>query len=83
MDLNTILIVVSAILGIVATVWGVGFQKIKGKLKAVAVLVKEAYEVVAKVAEILEDDKISPDEIEELKKEAADVKAAFFALIGK
>jgi divalent metal cation (Fe/Co/Zn/Cd) transporter len=75
--------IVSAVLGLVAVVAGGFWLKAKGKIKAAADLFKEAYEVVAKVYEVLQDDKVSKEEVAELKKEVSDVSAAFKALIGK
>jgi Tfp pilus assembly protein PilO len=80
MDVWTI---VSAALGLVAVVASGFWLKAKGKIAAIGTLVKEAYEVIATVHEILQDDKVDKAEIEELKKEAADVANAFKALIGK
>jgi len=80
MDLWTI---ISAVLGLVAVIAGGFWLKAKGKISQAATLIKEAYEVVAKVNSILEDNKIDKAEVEELKKELVDVKAAFKALIGK
>lgn len=73
----------SVVLTGVAIVAGGFWLKAKGKLSQVANLVKQAYEVVAKVNEILADNQINKDEIAELKKEAQDVKDAFKALTGK
>ena len=78
-----VLTIVSVVLGAVAVIASGFWLKAKGKLSQVADLVKQAYEVVAKVNEILEDNAIDKTEVEELKKEAQDVKDAFKALIGK
>lgn len=75
--------IVSAVLGLIAVVAGGFWLKAKGKLKHVADLVREAYEVVQKLYTALEDDKVTKEEVAELKKELADVKAAFLVLIGK
>jgi len=83
MELETILTIVSAILGVIALVAGTFWAKAKGKLGAVANLIKQAYEVVNKVFVILEDNTISKQEVEELKKEAQDVKDALKVLLGK
>lgn len=76
-------VIVSAVLGVVAVVAGGFWLKAKGKLAQIASLVKEAYEVVAKINEVLADDKVEKSEVEALKKELADVKDAFKVLIGK
>jgi divalent metal cation (Fe/Co/Zn/Cd) transporter len=83
MELETVLTIVSAILGVVAMVAGGFWLKAKGKIGLIANLVKQAYEVVNKVFLILEDNTISKQELEELKKEAQDVKDALKALVGK
>ena len=75
--------IVSAVLGLVAVVAGGFWLKAKGKIAAVANLIKQAYEVVAKVNAVLEDNQVSKAEVEELKKELRDVKDAFKALVGK
>lgn len=75
--------IVSAVLGLVAVVAGGFWLKAKGKIAQAATLFKEAYEVVAKVYEVLEDDKVDKTEVAELKKEVGDVGAAFKSLIGK
>jgi len=80
LDLWTI---VSAVLGLVAVVAGGFWLKAKGKIAAVAELVKQAYEVVQKLHEVLADNKVDKAEVEALKKELNDVKVAFKALIGK
>jgi predicted metal-binding transcription factor (methanogenesis marker protein 9) len=80
MDVVTI---ISIVLGAVAALAGGFWLKAKGKLSQAANLVKQAYEVVAKVNEILEDNAITKDEVAELKKEAQDVRDAFKVLIGK
>jgi len=75
--------IVSAVLGLVAVVAGGFFLKAKGKLKQIADLIKEAYEVIAKVYSVLEDNKVDKTEVAELKKEAADVVKALKVLLGK
>jgi len=78
-----VLTIVSVVLGAIAVLAGGFWLKAKGKLSQAATLVKEAYDVVTKVNEILEDNTITKDELVELKKEAGEVKAALYALIGK
>ena len=74
---------VSVIIGGIAIVASGFWLKAKGKLKQITNLVKEAYDVVATIDEVLADDKIDKAEVEELKKELGEVKVAFFKLIGK
>lgn len=75
--------IVSAVLGLLAVVAGGFWLKAKGKIAQVGGVLKEAYEVVAKLHTVLEDNTVSKAEVAELKKELADVKTAFFELIGK
>jgi len=83
MDLNTILLIVSGALAVVAAVAGGGYKKVKDKIGQVANLFKQTFELVEALLKALEDNTVTPEEVELLKKEAADVKNAFFALIGK
>jgi len=76
-------VIVSIVVSGIAALAGGFWLKAKGKFSAIGSLLKESYEVVAKVNAILEDDKITKEEVEQLKAEAEDVKEAFFALIGK
>jgi len=75
--------IVSAALGLVAVVAGGFWLKAKGKIAHVADLVKQAWEVVAKLSSVLEDDKVSKEEVDALKKELNDVKVAFKVLLGR
>jgi divalent metal cation (Fe/Co/Zn/Cd) transporter len=75
--------IVSAVLGLVAVVAGGFFLKAKGKIAAVGNLIKQAYEVVAKLSAVLEDNKVTSEEVAEMKKELQDVKDAFKALVSK
>ena len=75
--------IVSAVLGLVAVVAGGFWLKSKGKIALAADLIKQAYEVVQALHLALEDNKVDKAEIDNLKKELADVKGAFLKLIGK
>lgn len=80
LDLGTVISVI--LTGI--TVFAGGFWlKAKGKISKFVKLFFEVYEVISKFESALSDDKITKDEIEALKKEAADVKAAFKDLVSK
>jgi hypothetical protein len=57
--------------------------KAKGKLAQIAKVVKEAWDVIEHVRLALEDDKITKEEKEAIKKEVEELKGAFKALIGK
>jgi hypothetical protein len=97
MEQGIILTIVSALLGGAALIFGGKLEIVKRKFNQVKVLLKEAYEVVgkinavlSKISEILEDKKITPEEVvefkavlTEFKNELLDVKVAFLKLIGK
>ena len=79
-DVGTI---VSLVLGIVAAVAGGFWLKAKGKLAQVRDLIKEGADVVNVAVDAVGDDKLTPEEIESIKKEAKEVVVAFKALIGR
>ena len=97
MNLETILTIVSALLGGGLLVFGGKLEIVKRKFNQAKSLFKEAYDVIGKVnvilnkiSEILADGKITPDELTEFrtllvefKNELIDVKVAFLKLIGK
>lgn len=80
LDLSTIITIVVAIVGTFA---GGFWLKAKGKLSKIIKLGSEAIEVANTLNKALEDDKITKDEINQLKKEVADVKAAWKNLTNK
>ena len=80
MDVGTI---ISLVLGVIAAVFGGFWLKAKGKLGQIKNLVKEASDVITVSVGALDDDKLSAEEIAAIKKEAAEVVAAFKILIGK
>ena len=80
MEVSTI---ISLVLTVLATVAGGFWLKAKGKLKQIKTLVKEAVDIVTVAVDALEDNAISNDEIENLKVQVSEFKAAFKALIGK
>jgi len=82
MDLN-VATIVSLVLAAISIFASVFYLKAKGKVTQSYLLGKEALDVVKTVVDALEDDTVTDEEIAALKKEAADVKAAFLALIGK
>jgi len=57
--------------------------KAKGKLGKVKDLARETYELVDTAIAAVDDNKIEKSEVEAIKKEAQDVKAAWQSLIGK
>lgn len=83
MELNTILIVISAILGVVGIVLGNHWLKAKGKLNEVKNLSKESFDLIKVAIEAIEDDKITPDEVQKIKDEALEVRTAWRVLIGR
>ena len=83
METSTVLTLVSVGLGLIATVAGVFWGKARGKLKQVVNLFKQVYELVDAVFKMIDDNTITQEELDTLKKEAADVKDAFKALLGK
>ena len=83
MDLDTILMIVSAVLAIAATIFGAKFDAVKKKFTQVKDLVKEGTDVVQVAVDAIADNNITPEEAEAIKKEAQEVIGAFKALIGK
>ena len=80
MELEVILTVAISVITLVA---GGLWLKAKGKLAQIVTVVKEAYDVIEHVRLALEDDKITKEEKEGIKKEVDELKGAFKALIGK
>jgi hypothetical protein len=83
MDLDTILMIVSAVLAIAATIFGAKFDAVKKKFTQVKDLVKEGTDVVQVAVDAVADNNITPEEAEAIKKEAQEVIGAWKALIGK
>lgn len=75
--------IITIVLGVVTTFAGGFWLKAKGKLSKIVKLVFEAYEVVAKIEAALSDNKLTKEEITDLKKELQDVKAAAKDLVSK
>ena len=69
MDGNTISVIVTALLAAVAIFVPVVLVKLKA--------VKESLGFVQSVVDALEDNKVTADEVEEIKKELAEAKAAW------
>lgn len=76
-------VIVSAFLGILAAVFGGQVLNVKGKLKQVVALGKEAVELAIVATDAIEDNTLEKSEVEAIKKEAAEVKGAWQALLGK
>ena len=83
MDVNTILMIVSAVLALAATIFGAKFDAVKKKLTQVKNLVKEGTDVVQVAVDAVADNNITAEEAEAIKKEAQEVIGAWKALIGK
>jgi len=83
MELEMILTVISAVLGVVALVAGTFWAKGKSKLASIKNLVKETFDLVKVTIEALDDDKIEKSEVEKIKQEAIEVRTAWRVLIGK
>jgi len=83
MDLDTILTIVSAIMGIVALLAGGFWLNAKGKLNQFKNVVAEGYDVIKAAVEAIDDDKIDRAEVELIKQEAAEFKAAVKLLFAK
>ena len=80
LDLSTI---ITLILGGVGT-FASGFWLVaKNKLKKMASLGKETYELINKIDSVIVDDKVTKEELIQVKKEAKDVQVAWKALITK
>lgn len=75
--------IITIILGAIATFGGAFWIKSKGKLKDIAALAFDVFELLSEVERALTDDKISKEEIENIKIRIADVKAAFKKLVNK
>ena len=83
MEIETILTVVSIVLGLVATIAGVFWGKAKGKLNAVKNLSKETFDLVKVAIEAIDDNKIDKAEVDKIKQEAMEVRTAWRVLVGK
>ena len=75
--------IITIVLTLVTTFAGGLWLKAKGKLSKVVKLGKEAIDVASAIDDALEDDKLTKDEIKNLKKEFGDVKKAWKDLTGK
>jgi formylmethanofuran dehydrogenase subunit E len=82
MELN-VWTVVSLALVVASAIFGVYVLKVKDKGQQALSLVKEAVEVAETVIKAAEDNTFDPVEIENIKKEVADVKSAYRTLLGK
>ena len=83
MDLQTILFIVTGILTVAGTFFGVKSELVKTKLNQVKDVMKEATDVMIVAAAAAADNKISLEEGEQIKKETLEMVGAFKVLIGK
>lgn len=83
MELNTILIIVSAVLTGAAALFGFKFDAVKKKLSQFKDLVKEGTDVITTAVDAVGDNRITEEEAQAIKKEALEMIAAFKILIGK
>lgn len=75
--------IVSAVLVVISGLFAAFWKKGKDKILKAAKLGKEVLDVVDAATTALEDDKITKEEVELIKKEASEVKVAWKALLGK
>lgn len=80
LDFGTIIAIVMTGL---TTFFGVFWGKIKSKLGKVAKMAREIYEAVDSIDKSMSDDKLTKEEILNIKKEIQDVQKAFKELIKK
>jgi len=83
MDLQTILIIVSAVLTAIGGFFGVKSELVKRKLNEAKNLMKEAVDVFRVSVDAVGDNKITMEEAESIKKETGEMIDAFNVLIGK
>ena len=83
MDLQTILTLVSIGLGLLATLLGSRWLTAKNKLKQFKTAAKEGVDVITAAVNAIDDDKITPDEVNIIKAEAIEFKAALKILLSK
>ena len=80
MEVSTIITLVITVLGTVAA----GFwAKAHGKIRQIRTLVKEAADIIIVAVDALDDNQVTSDEIENLKLQVTEFKAALKALIGR
>jgi len=82
MDTDTILLIVSAALAGIGMLFGGKFLIVKTKLKQLASVVKEGSDVMKALDEAGEDNKITAEEWDLIKKEASEAWAAVKLLLG-
>ncbi len=70
MELETILFIVSGVLTVVSTLFGVGYAKVK-------VALKETKEAIVTVIDAVEDDKVTVEETEAITKETKEAAQAW------
>lgn len=83
MDSSTILLIVSAVLTVAGTFFGVKSELVKRKLKEARSLMKEALDVLTVANAAVADNKISSEEAAAIQKEVQEMIGAFKVLVGK
>lgn len=76
MELETILFILSGVLTVLSSVFGVGYAKVKKALK-------ETKEAVVTVIDAVEDDKVTKEETDSIIKETKEMATAWGAVFKK
>ena len=82
MELN-LATIITLVLTVLTAVAGTFWLKAKGKLAQVKTLVKEGVDIITHAIEALDDNQVTNDEIEDLKVQVQEFRAALKALLGK
>ena len=77
------LTIVSLVLGAIAVLFGAFWLNAKSKIEELANIGREALDVANVIIAAIDDNKITPEELAEIKKEIAEVKDAWKKLLGK
>ena len=75
--------IVSVVLGVLASIFGVAFKKVKAKIDQVYSFLKEGLEVIFELTEALKDNNIDAEEVKALKQAVAEAKGAWKAMWNK
>ena len=75
--------IVSVVLGVLASIFGIFWGKAKGLIGKITTAGKELMDVGTALTESLADDKITPEEVANIKQQWAEAKAALKAILGK
>lgn len=72
--------IVSGVLAVISSIFGVQLKKVKAKIKDVVAFGKESLDVLFVGSAALEDNVIDKDEVAALKKEIAEAKTAWYKI---